>query len=63
MNENLFFYRSMDFRASRSSTADVEGLPERELLQKSTLVQSAFVLQPYYPLLPNPVGSLATVLG
>lgn len=63
MNENMFFYLSMDFCALRSSTADAEGLPELQILQKSTLVQSAFVLQPYYPLLSNPVGSLATVLG
>lgn len=53
----------MDFRAFGSPTADAEGLPDLEVLQKSTPVQSAFVLQPYYPLLTNPVGSLATVLG
>lgn len=63
MNENMFFYRWMDSRAFRSSTADAEGRPELEILQKSTLVQSAFVLQPYYPLLTHPVGSFATVLG
>lgn len=57
------FYRWMDSRAFRSSTADAEGRPELEILQKSTLVQSAFVLQPYYPLLTHPVGSLAAVLG
>lgn len=57
------FFLLMEFRVFGFPAAGVEGPPKLEILQKSKLVPRAFVPQPHYSLLTNPVGNLATVLG